>query len=101
LREIARAHEAFRLRQAAISALKRIAPADPTPHETPRLALGDPTPFVRRETLQAFIAIPNLTPGDLQLIAAAATDSDEAVAAWSEVALRNIRLQVESGSRHV
>ena len=101
LREIARAHEAFGLRQAAILALKRIAPADPATKETLKLGLGDPNPFVRRETLRAFIDVPNLTPADLQLIAAAATDSNEAVAAWSEIALRNIRLQVESGSRRV
>ena len=69
LREIARSHEAFGLRQAAIMALKHIAPGDPQTKDTLKITLRDPNPFVRRETLQAFIDIPNLTDADLQLIA--------------------------------
>jgi HEAT repeat protein len=101
LREIARSHEAFGLRQAAIMAMTRIPPTDPETKETLKVTLRDPNPLVRRETLQAFIDVPRLTDGDLQIIAGSATDEDEAVASWSEIALPNIRLQRESGSRGV
>ena len=100
IREMARSHKAFGLRQAAIMAIKRIAPADPATKETLTFTLRDPNPFVRRETLQAFIDVPALTQSDLQLIAAAANDEDETVARWSEVALRNVRLKsgIEPGA---
>ena len=50
---------------------------------------------MRREALQAAISIEDLTPGDLGRIRSLEQDPDSAVASWSEIAQRNIRLRRE------
>jgi hypothetical protein len=81
------------LRQAALSVLAKIAPHDTNVKQTVLQALNDSNPFVRREALQALISVKGLTAVDLDRIKEMENDSDEAVSSWSEIALRNIRLQ--------
>jgi HEAT repeat protein len=90
---VAVTHSAFGVRQEAVSALSRIGPEDPRAVATLRIALRDASPFVRRQALQAMIRVPQLEPTDIVLIASMADDSDETVASWSEIALRNIKLR--------
>jgi HEAT repeat protein len=92
LATIAGTHPAFGVRQAAISALPKIAPTEPGTLEAMRKALSDSAAYVRREALQAIAKLPTLEMSDLEAIARMANDADEAVARWSEIALRNIRL---------
>jgi HEAT repeat protein len=93
LREIVAEYYQFGTRQAALTALGRIAPDDREAKHSVLAAFADLSPFVRREALQAMIQFHNLDPGDLAKIKEMESDSDEAVASWSEIALRNIRLR--------
>ena len=90
LRELARGHAEFGIRQAAVAALSKVSPADDQTRMTILKALEDESRFVRREALQALISVPRLESADLLRIAAMAKDSDPNVAHWSEVCLRNI-----------
>ena len=54
-------------------------------------ALADESPFVRREALQAFVAVPAHTSEELAAIDARRDDPDSAVRAWFEIARRDIR----------
>lgn len=83
----------FGLRQAAVNMLAAIAPDDPRAKTAALEALNDGSPFVRREALQALIAIKELSAADLARIKKMENDSDRSVASWSEIALRNIRLR--------
>lgn len=80
------------LRQTAVKTLAAVGPKDKEARTAVFLSFADSSPFVRREALQACIGLPNLSADDLAAIAAMATDSDEAVASWSEIVLRNVRL---------
>jgi HEAT repeat protein len=91
--EIATRHPTFGVRQAAVGALPMVGPTEPCSLLALRAALRDESPFVRREALQAFVGIPNLEARDLETIADMSKDPDEAVAMWSEIALRNISLR--------
>jgi HEAT repeat protein len=84
---------AFGIRQAVVLTLSKIAPNDERVKGAILGALKDPSPLVRRQALQAAIVIPHLTKGELRSIRSMENDLDEAVARWSEVALRNIRLR--------
>lgn len=84
------------LRQSAIKTLAVVGPRDHEAREAIFRAFTDANPFVRREALQACIKLPNLSANDLGTIAAMASDPDEAVSRWSEIALRNIRLNEQS-----
>ncbi len=81
------------LRQAAVNMLGAVAPDDPGARATVLQALDDTSPFVRREALQALIALKGLSASDLTRIKDMENDEDENVARWSEIALRNIRLR--------
>jgi hypothetical protein len=71
-------------------------PDDPRAKVTVLQALDHASPFVRREALQALIAIKGLSASDLALIIKdRENDADKDVARWSEIALRNIRLRRE------
>lgn len=85
--------EDFGLRQAAVNMLAAVAPDDPCAKAAVLQALNDSSPFVRREALQALISINGLSAADLARIKDMENDSDENVALWSEIALRNIRLR--------
>jgi hypothetical protein len=76
--------------------LAAVAPDDPRAKATALQALNDSSPFVRREALQALIAIKGLSSTDLARIKDRENDADKDVARWSEIALRNIRLQDEA-----
>jgi hypothetical protein len=88
----------FGVRQAAVHALAAIAPDDPSVKVAVFRTFADASPFVRREALQAAIKVVGLADADLDVIRGMEADPDEAVARWSEVALRNIRLQ--RGEKH-
>lgn len=79
------------LRQSAVTTLAAIGATDEAARAAVFRAFADSSPFVRREALQACISIPKLSADELNRIAAMAADPDEAVASWSEIALRNIR----------
>jgi hypothetical protein len=95
LLRIASDFEEFGVRQAAVNTLATIAPDDERAKATVLQALRDSNPFVRRVALQALILIEKLSPLDLDQIKEMENDSDEDVARWSEIALRNIRLRDE------
>jgi len=89
--EISARHDAFGIRQAAVDALSRIGPDHPAVKPAVLAALKDQSPFVRRDALQALIAIPGLQREDLLTIGEMAHDPDGAVSRWSEIALHSIR----------
>lgn len=91
LAEIVEKHERFGLRQAAILAITRIAPGDPHTKYALMGALRDPSPFVRREAVQAFIKVRPLSSSDLEAISKLQQDSDEAVARWAGITLADIQ----------
>jgi HEAT repeat protein len=86
-------HRDFGMRQAAIHTLSVLGPNDPRVKREIIQALRDPNPYVRREALQSLINMKNLTEDDIAVIKSAGSDPDDAVASWSEIALRNIRLK--------
>jgi len=86
------------LRQMAVKTLAAVGPKDAEARAAVFRSFVDSSPFVRREALQACIGLPNLSADDLAAIAAMAADSDEAVASWSEIALRNIRLNAQASA---
>lgn len=86
----------FGLRQAAVNTLAAIAPEEHRTKAAVLQALNDSSPFVRREALQALIKITQLSETDLARIREMEKDSDKDVARWSEIAIRNIRLQSEA-----
>jgi HEAT repeat protein len=90
---LAAVHEKSGVRQFAITSLASIAPDNATVREVIFQALNDPVSFVRREALQALISVPNLSADELARIKDMERDPDSAVASWSEIALRNIRLR--------
>jgi hypothetical protein len=93
LARIAAGHDRFGVRQAAVIALCKVGPGDDRAKAAVLQALDDPDPFVRREALQALIDFDRLSEQELARIKAMGRDADEAVASWSEIALRNIRLK--------
>ena len=96
--KVAAEHPAFGVRQAALIAIAKIAPGDERVKAAVLAAFKDPSPFVRRQALQETIKLGGLTPDELAAIKACENDPDEAVADWSEIALRNIRLRGTGGS---
>ena len=88
---VASFHEQFGNRQAAVSALSEIAPDSAIAKAAVLRSLGDSSPIVRRQALQALIQFTELSADDLCRIEVMEHDPDEAVASWSEIALRNIR----------
>jgi len=86
------------LRQTAVKALAAVGPRDDRARAAVFAAFGDPSPFVRREALQASIDLPALAVEELAAIAGMATDPDEEVANWSEIALRNIRVRAQKNA---
>lgn len=82
-------HNAFGIRQAAISALREIAPGDPSSRSATFGALHDENPFVRREALQSIAKLQSLSPIETQAVRLLAADPDEAVAGWCAIALRH------------
>ena len=80
----------LKIRQIAVTALPTFAPTNEQAKKAILTALQDPHPFVRREALQALIGMKNLLSEDLDAIRAMASDPDNGVADWSEIALRNI-----------
>jgi HEAT repeat protein len=97
LARLCQRHHAFGVRQCSLHALSKIDPSAPEAKAAFLAALGDDNPSVRREALHACIAVPNLAASDIARIGALANDPDETVAAWSEVALRNIGLRSKHG----
>jgi HEAT repeat protein len=87
---IARTHHEFGIRQSAAEAASRIGPHERLTVNTLLALLRDPSPYVRREALQALIAVEPLVETDIAAIRQMGADSDPAVARWSEIALRNI-----------
>lgn len=86
------------LRQTAVKTLAAVGAKDTEARAAVFRSFADASPFVRREALQACTGFPNLSADDLTVIAAMATDPDEAVANWSEIALRNIRLNKQTSA---
>ncbi len=93
LKRIALCDPEFGLREGAVSALTRIAPADSAVKATVFAALGDTHPAVRREALRATMRLPAISPAELTAIKGLERDPDAGVVRWSEIALRNIRLR--------
>ena len=91
--ELATGDAAFGVRQAAVGALAKIAPGEATARNALRRALADESPFVRRQALQAFVAVPSHTSEELAAIDARRDDPDSAVRASFEIARRHIRLR--------
>jgi hypothetical protein len=87
-------------RQSAVKTLAAVGPREVEARAAVFLSFADSGPFVRREALQACIGLPSLSGEELASIAAMATDSDESVARWSEITLRNIRLNEGASSGH-
>ena len=96
LGDLARSHPAFGVRQAALHALSEIDPGSSIARAAIFSAFEDESPFVRREALQSAISVPAHTAEELEQIGAMAADPDQTVSAWSEVALRNIRVRGKS-----
>ena len=99
LLRIARSSEDFGLRQLCIYMLSRISPEHRQFKPLVLEAFKDPNPFVRREALQAAIDVPGLTQTDLMTIKDMEKDADAAVSSWSEIALRNIRINKKRAAR--
>jgi hypothetical protein len=78
--------------QTIVLALARLPPDESTAKEAVFLAFADPSPEVRQMALRSVMSLTNLTEADLERIGEMADDSDEEVARWSDIALRNIRL---------
>jgi hypothetical protein len=93
LLRIATTSEEIALRQAVVLTLAAVAPDDRQARAVILQALNDGSPFVRRAALQALISFNELAEHDLARIRDMENDSDEDVARWSEIALRNIRLR--------
>jgi HEAT repeats len=83
-------------RQSAVKTLAAVGAKDEVARAAVFRAFADSSPFVRREALQACIRIPQLSADELDRIAAMAADPDEAVSSWSEITLRNIRLNKQA-----
>jgi hypothetical protein len=81
------------LRQSAVKTLAAVAAREKKAGEAIFRSFADPSPFVRREALQACIRLPDLSSDERAAIAAMAADRDETVSRWSEITLRNIRLR--------
>ena len=92
-------HRRIGVREAAIDTLSRIGRNDLAAKRAILSSLGDRSPSVRREALQVLINMRNLVAADLVSIRALGADPDEAVASWSEIALRNIELSQRRRSR--
>jgi HEAT repeat protein len=92
---IAKTHQAFGIRQVALSTLSKIAPKSIVARKAIFSAFTDDSPLVRREALQSSILVHEHTSEELSKIAAMSADRDKTVAAWSDVALRNIRIKLE------
>lgn len=84
-------------RQFGLTMLGVLAADDPRAKEVVFGAFADPSPFVRREALQATIALKGLSSADLARIREMEADPDRDVARWSEIALRNIELRGTMG----
>jgi hypothetical protein len=80
-------------RHLAIYMLATIAPDDPRTKSAALQALKDIDPYVRRQALQSLISIKDLSHTELERIKNMENDADRDVARWSEIAIRNIRLQ--------
>lgn len=91
--EISAQHRAFGVRQAAVQAISKIAPESVQAKQAIFSAFEDASEFVRREALQAVIAIPKLNAADINVIRQMSDDPDRDVSRWSEIALRNIQLR--------
>jgi hypothetical protein len=89
LASLVQSHPAFGIRQAAVAALRKIAPLDTVARQATTQALQDSSAFVRREALQSFAAYPSLSPAEIQVVTSLAADPDESVVSWSEIALRH------------
>lgn len=91
--------EEVALRQFGLNTLVAIAPDDPSVKTAVFDAFSDGCPFVRREALQAAISITNPSASDLARIKDMEDDPDDAVSRWSEIALRNIRINAKKESQ--
>lgn len=80
------------LRQSAVKTLVAVGPNVEEARTAVFRSFRDSNALVRREALQACIRLPNLSGEELASIAAMASDPDDTVARWSEITLRNIRL---------
>ena len=89
LSSLAQGHPAFGIRQAAISALRDIAPGEAISRSATFQALRDSNAFVRREALQSIAAYPSISPTEVQLVRHLAGDPDESVVNWSAIVLRH------------
>jgi hypothetical protein len=87
------------VRQMAVMVLPLVGPTDPGSKVAVLAAFDDPSPFVRRQALEAMISFPSHAESDLIRIKAMENDIDKSVASWSEIALRNIRLNSKK-TRH-
>jgi HEAT repeats len=97
LTQLALSAPAFGVRQAAISALVKIAPESNTVKATLHQALEDHDPFVRSEALSSFIYLENIKESDIEAIQALEQDSSEYVRNGVEIAIRNISNRPPSG----
>jgi hypothetical protein len=79
----------------ALLELVEIAPADAKVKAAVLELLDDPKPDIRQSALQAIIDVRPLTSEDLEKVKGMEKDSDSSVARWSEIALRNIRLNAK------
>jgi HEAT repeat protein len=86
------------LRQSAVKTLAVVGPKNKDARAAVFHSFSDSSPFVRREALQACIKLPNLSKEQLTRISAMAADPDESVSSWSEIALRNIRLNGQANA---
>ncbi len=91
LAAVARTHPLIGVRQSAVAALVKIAPAAMLTKLVVFELFADDSSYVRRDALQASIKLAEHTAADLQRIAAMGADPDGDVSRWSEIALRNIR----------
>lgn len=89
LASLVHGHSDSGIRQAAISALRDIAPGEAVSRSTTFQALLDSNAFVRREALQSIAAYPSISPTEVQIVRHLAGDPDESVVNWSAIALRH------------
>jgi hypothetical protein len=87
---IAANHARADLRQAAIAAIAKIATDDSATKNALLAALRDPSPSVRRETLQALVHLPGLSSVDLEAIRELQHDADKTVVRWAKMAVAAI-----------
>ena len=90
-------HRVVGVRQMAIRVLSVAAASNQLATSTIERCLADESSLVRRGALEALIKLPIHTAELLDRIASMADDDDEAVASWSEIALRNIRMRNAGG----